>query len=129
MSRLFCTLGFSSNATDEEKLEQSNERIEAAKKLAIRIDKIKHNSLENVLNELVKHFENKVYMKSDEISSEKNKNLEKFVEKALQASIREQQMAELKTKMLFLMYKEINYCFDTHKRTVEKKFPNHTKKQ
>ena len=103
MSGLFCTLGFLSNTTDEEKLEQSNERIEAAKKLAIRIDKIKHNSLENVLNELVKNFKNKVYMKYDEISSEKNKNLEKFVEKALQASIREQQMAELKTKMLFLI--------------------------
>ena len=120
MTDLFCTLGFSSNATDEERAEQSNERIAVATELARRIDKIKHNSLENVLNELVKYFKNKENMKYDENFLEKNIKLRKFVEETLQASIQEQQMAELKTKLLFLIYKQINYCFDTFSSIVEK---------
>lgn len=128
MTDLFCTLGFSSNATDEERAEQSDERIGAATELARRIDKTKKIPLEQVLDKLIAHFEYEKITPTNERDSLQNYELENFVEKALQASIREQQMAELKTKILFLMYKEINYCFDADKRTVEKNFPNHTKK-
>ena len=127
MSGLFCTLGFLSNTTDEEKLEQSNERIAAATELAEYLDMPSEFSVKKLLGKVLKYFESKKDMDLEESYSYVI-DFEKYVKNEYIKAIKEQQKAELKTKMLFLMYKEINYCFDTHKRTVEKKFPNHTKK-
>lgn len=128
MTELFSTYGYSDLVTEEEILEQSKERIEAAKKLAKYIDQPKKYSLEETLDRLLKHFEHQECKPDREYNPESAYKTEDFIKKVLVEAIREQQMAELKTKMLFLMYKEINYCFDGHKRTVEKNFPNHTKK-
>ena len=122
MTLPLCTYGYSQKVTEEEELAQSNERAEALRKISSYIDTSNNISFETIVEEFLNPKENK------ECDLAQVEVRYKFFEKVLQDSIEELKKAELKTKLLFMIYKEVNYCFDGHKRTVEKNFPNHTKK-
>lgn len=122
MTLPLCTYGYSQKVTEEEELAQSDERAEALRKISSYIDTSNNISFETIVEGFLNPKENK------ECDLTQVEVRYKFFEKVLQDSIEELKKAELKTKLLFMIYKEVNYCFDGHKRTVEKKFPNHTKK-
>lgn len=125
MEPLLSTYSYSEHASLEEKMEQSNFRLEALKKIADYIDSPTDNQLGKIVDEFIKKpdCDEHDWDKLKEYNSLRND----FFTQALKNAIEEQRKAELKIKLICLLYEKVDYCFNKQ-CDVEKKFPNQTRK-
>ncbi len=115
------TYSYSDNVTLEEEKEQSNARIDALRKIADYIDVPSNNNLGEIIDEFLKQDDIKNY-DSNMITKRYN-----FFKNAFQVALEEQKKAELKAKLICLLYKQVDCFFDTYS-DLEKNFPNETEK-
>ena len=125
MEALLSTYGYTDYATLEEKMEQSNARLGALREIVDYIDSPSDNQLGKIVDEFIKEPD------CDEHDWEKLKDYSSarydFFTKALQKAIEEQRKAELKTKLICLLFEKVNTFFNKFDE-FEKKFPGETYK-
>lgn len=113
------------DATPEEEMEQSNIRLMALREIADYIDSINDNPLAKIIEVFIN--EPKFNEHSWEELSAMNASRNNFIKRALQDAIEEQKKAELKTKIICLLYKVVEHCFDTFS-DFNQNFPTETRK-